>query len=66
MKNKTEQVIGKIGNYYGGLTVKNENEKYYWSICDYNGEDWEEIPEYLYLALLSFAKGNYKENNNGN
>lgn len=48
--------VGNIGNYYGGLVVKSENDKYYWSITNYNGDSWEEIPEYLYDALVAFSE----------
>ncbi len=46
--------IGMIGNYYGCLNVKKEGDKYYWSIEDYNGHEWHEIPEYLYKALIKY------------
>lgn len=46
--------IGCIGNYYGGLAVKQEDGKYWWSIENYDGHGWEEIPESLYLELLKF------------
>lgn len=49
--------IGTIGNYYGGLAVKEENDKYYWGIEDWDGTYFEEIPEYLYDALLQYQKG---------
>jgi hypothetical protein len=48
--------IGDIGNYYGGLSVKTENGKYYWSIENYNGHGWQEITEELYSALLKFER----------
>lgn len=48
------QSIGDIGNYYGGLEVKEEDGRYFWGIADYDGEHWEEIPEYLYLDLHRF------------
>lgn len=44
--------IGKCGNYYGGLTVKYVDDKYYWSIEDYDGHHWYEIPKYLYDSLI--------------
>lgn len=49
--------IGKIGNYYGGLYVKIENNKYYWIIENYDTEfdnidEWDEITENLYLSLI--------------
>ena len=45
----------KVDNYYAedGLEVKMEGEKYYWGMEDYGGDvDWQEIPKYLYSALL--------------
>lgn len=50
--------IGSIGNYYGGLSVKEENGKFFWSIENYSGHDWEEIPESLYLKLMEFENEN--------
>ncbi len=48
----SEQSIGGIGNYYGCLEVKEEDGKYYWSIENWSGHDWEEISKRLYFALL--------------
>ncbi len=51
MNDETRE-IGDVGNYYGCLEVtSNDNGKYYWSIEDYDGHSWVEIPEYLYMAL---------------
>ena len=54
----TEQVVefdvGRIGNYYGSLTVKVDNGQAYWSIENWDGHNWEQIPEYLYFALIKF------------
>jgi len=59
--------IGKIENYYGGLNVKSEKGKYYWCIENHDGYWWEEIPRYLYDALLKyqyeFEKGLTKNEN---
>jgi len=44
--------IGEIGNYYGGLTVKSENNKFYWSIENWDGFYWEEITQGLYVKLI--------------
>lgn len=44
--------IGAIGNAYGGLTVKRSDGKPYWCIQCCLGEDWEEISEDLYSALI--------------
>ena len=47
--------VGNIGNYYGGLNVKYDNGKYFWCIDDYCDDlDWEEIPKYLYDALIKY------------
>lgn len=53
--------IGNIGNYYGGLNIKKENNKYYWGIENYDGIKWEEIPKKLYKQLIKFNK--QKDNN---
>lgn len=50
--------IGEIGNFYGGLSVKTENGKHYWSIENYNGENWEEIPPELFYVLNAFKDSN--------
>lgn len=48
--------IGNIGNYYGGLAVKESDGKYFWGIMDYDDEyNWEEIPETLYIELVKFG-----------
>lgn len=52
--------IGSIGNYYGGLSVKEDNGKYFWSIENYDGEDWEEIPQSLYDELTKFENERVK------
>ncbi len=49
--------IGCIGNYYGGLHVKRSGDKFLWSIENYTGHDWEEIPESLYKELVKFQRG---------
>jgi len=49
--------IGGIGNYYGCLEVSRKDGKYFWSIEDWDGHDWEEIPEYLYNALIKYYEG---------
>lgn len=54
MKASNQQDIGNISNYYGGLSVKTKDNKYYWSIKNYNGHCWEEIPESLYRALVEY------------
>ena len=49
-----EKSIGNIGNYYGGLPVKEEENKFFWAITDHYCEDWEEIPKSLYDELIKF------------
>ena len=48
--------IGTIGNYYGGLSVMQDSDKFYWGIENYDGTEWEEITEELYNNLISFEK----------
>lgn len=51
-----ETEIGTIGNYYGGLAVKEEDGKFFWGIENWDGTGWEEIPESLYRSLVEFEK----------
>lgn len=44
--------IDAIGNYHGGLRVKVEGDKYFWSIENYDGYYWKEIPKSLYDELI--------------
>lgn len=46
--------IGDIGNYYGGLWIKTNEDGFYWGIENYDGIHWEEIPEKLYNELMEF------------
>ncbi len=48
------QEIGTIGNYYGGLVVKEEDGEFYWGIENYDLTFWEKIPESLYKSLIEF------------
>lgn len=54
--------IGDINNYYGGVRVKTENEKFYWGIENYDGTTYKEIPGYLYSALIKFDNQLKKQN----
>tara|TARA_R110000851_G_scaffold73658_3_gene162459 strand:+ start:1486 stop:1686 length:201 start_codon:yes stop_codon:yes gene_type:complete len=50
--------IGLIGNTYGNLSVKVEQDSngkplYYWSIEDWSGDDWYRIDKTLFTALLA-------------
>jgi hypothetical protein len=56
-----ETSIGTIGNYYGGLSVKKEGEKYFWGIENYDGTKWEEIPKKMYDRLIYFEKQRVRE-----
>jgi len=49
-----ETRIGGIGNQYGALVTKKETDKYFWGIQDFDSTEWEEIPQYLYEALIKF------------
>lgn len=55
--------VGTIGNYYGGLEIKEEDGKFFWSIENWNGHGWDEIPESLYLALMKYE--DERERGNG-
>ena len=50
----SERMIGTISNYYGSLSVKEDDGKYFWGIDDFNGIRWEEIPKSLYDELMKF------------
>lgn len=56
-----ETSIGEICNYYGGLSVKKEDGKYFWGIENYDGTEWEEITEQLYSNLISFEEKRSKD-----
>lgn len=48
-------LIGESHNIYGGVEAKTEGDKYYWQVsCVVNGDKWQEIPKYLYVALMTF------------
>ena len=51
------RMIGTISNFDQSLYVKEENGKFYWNIATYatsGTEYWQEIPEYLFVALNLF------------
>ena len=58
---KMETTIGTIGNYYGGLSVMKNADKFYWGIENYDGTEWEEITEELYNNLISFEEKRSKD-----
>lgn len=44
--------VGACNNYYGGLSVKEEDGKFFWSIENYNGFSWYDISENLFKLLI--------------
>ena len=50
-----------IGNYYGTLSVREVNGIVEWGIEDYDGTDFEPIPQYLFEALVKW----HEESTNG-
>lgn len=49
--------VGNIGNCYGGLRIGIcEQQRYWWSIENYDGDDWEEIDGILYYILRERTK----------
>tara|TARA_R110002020_G_scaffold475890_1_gene713745 strand:- start:18544 stop:18675 length:132 start_codon:yes stop_codon:yes gene_type:complete len=40
LKEENNRDIGGIGNYYGGLSVNKQGEKFYWGIENYDGTYW--------------------------
>lgn len=46
--------IGDIGNFYGGLSVKEEEGRFFCGIENWDGTGWEEIPKELYDALVKY------------
>lgn len=57
-----QTVIGSIGSFYGGLSVKQCDGKYFWGISNYGDIKWEEIPASLYHALLDFELDRQSKN----
>lgn len=51
-----ERDIGSIGNYYGCLSVKVDDGKFYWGIENWDGTWWEEILKSLYDELIKFEE----------
>ena len=50
------RLIGNINHEYGGLLIKEEGGKFFWSIEANAFDKWEEIPESLYLELDKLDK----------
>lgn len=57
-----EHKVDITGNYYGGLSIKQEEGKFFWSIECYSGDNWEEIPEKLYVTILQESDCEVKNN----
>jgi len=53
LSEESERRVGKVGNAYGFLNVNEGGGKFYWGMDNYDGILWEEIPEYLFVALNS-------------
>lgn len=51
----SEETEFDAGNYYGALMVKQEGDKYFWCVENYDGNHWTEIPKPLYLALIKWG-----------
>ena len=50
---KEDEILSfKVANHYGGLNLTYDGKSYYWSVENYDGDHWEEIPKYLALALV--------------
>ena len=63
--------IGEVYNYYGGIWVYKKGDKCYWFIENHDTdmdnidmEDVEEIPPYLYDALIKFEDEDKRKPNN--
>jgi hypothetical protein len=63
-KKEVINTVGLIGNYYGSLNIKDENGVYFWSIENWDGNYWEEIPKSLYNALVKFERQRRKKDPN--
>lgn len=46
--------INGIGNYYGGIQVKEDSGKYFWRIENYCETPFQEIPKSLYDELIKY------------
>lgn len=54
MSEQNSRTIGDIGNYYGSLHVSKFGGKFWWSIENHDGHNWDTIPESLYRALIEY------------
>jgi len=48
--------VAPAGNYYGSLCITSHDGKFYWTVENYDGYDWLEIPKYIYLAIKRQCK----------
>jgi len=58
---KGSKKIGTIGNYYGDLRIYAKGPKFYWYIENYDDDNPEEIPEYLYETLVRYENERHKQ-----
>lgn len=50
----TNIYIPEIGNGHGILSVKSENNKFFWGIHDcFEDIEWSEIPKLLFILLIT-------------
>lgn len=59
-----EYKIDEIDNALGGLYLKHETGKHYWSISESGHFAWKEILEFLYKTLLKYERNRIKILNN--
>lgn len=48
--------VKEIGNFYGCLTLKVENDKYFWGIPNHSRISYKEIPKSLYMEIKNHIK----------
>lgn len=46
-----------VGNYYGSLSITENDGKFFWSVENWDGHHWYEIPKSLFDALKQYAEG---------
>lgn len=58
--------IGEIRNWYGGLWVTQDGEKFFWAIESYYGHKWYEIPKELFDSLVRYEENRRIEESKAN
>ena len=56
-----KRIDKELCSYYGGLFVKEENDKFYWGLESYDDVHFTEIRKELYQALLRHQELKEKE-----